>query len=114
MDQAPFAEGGYGSAFLAKDKQSGRTVVVKKMVVKDRSTEAALMKEIQIMKELDHPNICKLLEVFISGSHAFLVLEYCQGGELFDRIMSETMLSEAVTRDIIGQVAQALKHAHSR
>jgi calcium-dependent protein kinase len=35
---------------------------------------------------MDHPNIVKLLEVFQDHLNYYLVSEYCEGGELFDRI----------------------------
>ncbi len=39
--------------------------------------------EINILKELDHPNIIKMFETFEDKDHVFLVMEYCHGGELF-------------------------------
>jgi calcium-dependent protein kinase len=42
--------------------------------------------EISIMKEIDHPNIIKLREVFYGSRTVYLVMELCHGGELFDEI----------------------------
>ena len=39
------------------------------------------------MKSLDHPNITKLFEVYDQKSFYVMVLELCEGGELFDRIV---------------------------
>lgn len=44
------------------------------------------MNEIEIMKSLDHPHIIKIYEYFIDYSHIFIVMEYLEGGELFDKI----------------------------
>jgi len=48
-----------------------------------------LMKEIEILKQLDHPNILRLYETYTDHKRFFLVTEYCDGGELFDRIAEE-------------------------
>ena len=37
-------------------------------------------------QEVDHPNIIKLREVFFGSRTVYLVMEMCQGGELFDEI----------------------------
>lgn len=52
------------------------------------------MREIQILKELDHPHILKLFEYFIDEKRVMMVTEYCSGGELFDLIEEKTCFSE--------------------
>lgn len=44
------------------------------------------MHEINLMKQLDHPNIIKLFETFEDKQFIYLVMELCEGGELFDKI----------------------------
>ncbi len=43
--------------------------------------------EINILKELDHPNIIKLFEIFEDDKKYYLITELCKGGELFDEII---------------------------
>lgn len=45
-----------------------------------------LIKEIEIMRKLNHPNIMKLHEVFESSNSLYLVLEYFSGGHLHEKI----------------------------
>lgn len=49
-------------------------------------SEIKIMKVISILKELDHPNVIKLFETFEDSSSIYLIMEMCDGGELFDRI----------------------------
>ena len=50
--------------------------------------------EINILKELDHPNIIKLFEIFEDEKKYYLVTELCKGGELFDEIIKQVTFSE--------------------
>lgn len=47
------------------------------------------MNEINIMKQLDHPNIMKLYEIHESKNSVYLVVELLKGGELYDFITSK-------------------------
>jgi calcium-dependent protein kinase len=109
--------GGFGKVFKARDKEfDNRTVAVKKVQKNTRTpTESAdLGVEIQVMKDLDHPNICKLLATFEEGRNIFFIMELCEGGEVFDRIIELGYISERTTSEIVGQVASALHYAHFR
>ena len=51
--------------------------------------KAAMDVEISIMKQVDHPNIVKLIDVFEDERHWCLVMELMHGGELFDQILEK-------------------------
>lgn len=107
--------GGYGKVFVAKDRQmANRMVAIKKVIILDQEKKKAFQKEAGIMKTLDHPNICKLLETYEQGRFMFFVMEYCEGREVFDRIMEQNKISESTTADILRQSASALKYAHAK
>jgi len=115
IDNNEIGSGGYGKVFLARDREMNqRTVAIKKVIVFDEQKRCAFKKEVAIMKELDHPNICRLLETYEQGRFMFFVMEYCQGGEVFDRIMDRGMIDEETTAGIVKQAASALKYAHNR
>ena len=68
----------------------------------DKGEKVRLSYEIDILKNLDHPNIVKLYEVFEDDKHIYLVTELCTGGELFD-IISEKQFTEKEAAEIIKQ-----------
>jgi len=60
----------------------------------DAKEKVRLKYEIDILKNLDHPNIVKLYEVFEDKNSIYLVTELCTGGELFDEIVERKNFSE--------------------
>mmetsp|Transcript_12177 Transcript_12177/g.34528 ORF Transcript_12177/g.34528 Transcript_12177/m.34528 type:complete len:569 (+) Transcript_12177:71-1777(+) len=106
--------GAFGKVFVAEDKLvPGRFVAIKKVFTPDEDSKKAFKKEALIMKQLDHPAICKILETYEKGHVMYIVMEYCDGGPVFDWIAEHGFIEESITKDIITQVAGALKYAHS-
>lgn len=64
------------------------------------------------MRQLDHPNIVKLVEFSEARQYYYIVLELCPGGELFHQIVRLTYFSEDLSRHVIVQVAKALQYMH--
>jgi calcium-dependent protein kinase len=53
------------------------------------------------MRSVDHPNIVKLIEVYLDEDNVHLVLEHCTGGELFERITTRGKFSEKEAKSSI-------------
>ncbi|GAA6004456.1 hypothetical protein JCM10207_000734 [Rhodosporidiobolus poonsookiae] len=80
---------------------------------KPRATERAnILKEVQIMRGLNHPSIVRLLDFTESREHYYLTLELMAGGELFHQIVKLTYFSEELSRHVILQVAQGIRYLH--
>ncbi|KAK2776659.1 CAMK/CAMK1 protein kinase [Colletotrichum kahawae] len=73
---------------------------------------ANILKEVQIMRQLDHPNIIKLIDFSESRQYYYIILELAPGGELFHQIVRLTYFSEELSRHVIVQVAKALEYLH--
>ncbi|KAI0282349.1 kinase-like domain-containing protein [Russula aff. rugulosa BPL654] len=76
-----------------------------------------LGREISILEKLNHPNICRLREMFVpeDGGHDFyLVLELIEGGDLLDFILSRNGLSEPMAQHITSQICSALSYIHEK
>ena len=74
---------------LHKETKALRAVkIINKKYLAENEKER-LLGEINILKQLDHPNILKLYEFFQDAKRYFLVTELCSGGELFDKIAEE-------------------------
>lgn len=107
-------DGAFSNVYKAIERKTGRKVAVK--VVRkyelNHSQRANILKEVQIMRGIDHPGIVRLLQFFESDEHYFLVLELMEGGELFHQIVKLTYFSEALARHVIVQVAQGIRYLH--
>lgn len=83
-------KGSYGSVYLATHRITGDESAVKVMNV-DKVTSYYLRKlhtEISILKEIDHPNIIKLKDVYFGKRSVYLVTDLCRGGELLELLNS--------------------------
>ncbi|KAL0145447.1 CAMK/CAMK1/CAMK1-RCK protein kinase [Mucor lusitanicus] len=74
--------------------------------------KSSVLKEAQIMRTLDHPSIIKMLDFIETKEHYFLVLELCEGGEIFHQIVRLTYFSEELSRHCIRQVAEGIRYLH--
>lgn len=63
---------------------------------------------------MDHPNILKCLGFFDEEEMYYLVMEYMEGGELFDRIVKKTFYSEKEARDLVYILLSTIHYCHTR
>lgn len=73
-----------------------------------RETESTLKAEAAILQSLDHPYIVKLVDMFISPTAIYLVMEMVHGGDLFDRIIEKERYSEVESRQIMRRILSAV------
>jgi len=70
--------------------------------------------EIEILKQLDHPNVVKLYETYEYDGQIYMVLELCHGGELYQRLKDRKEFTESETRSYVSQMLGALSYCHSK
>ena len=108
--------GGYAHCLLIKNKTTGKLFACKEMQKNKLTDKEGFEREINIMRKLDHPNIIKLYEVDETDMYIYLVMELCQGGELFDRIIANTESGKAFTEKeaaiIFKQMISAINYCH--
>lgn len=81
--------GGFGCVYKVIGK-NGSIYRAAKKINKDKlqsDDHEDLLAEMAIMMHMDHPNISKLYEVYDHQNYYIMVLELCEGGELFDLIV---------------------------
>ena len=74
--------------------------------------EHRLQDEIMILSNLNHPNIIRFYDTFVSSNSYYLITEYLDGGELFDRIVEKHTYTEKEVRDVCSIIFDAVNHCH--
>jgi len=100
-------------------KETGEEFAVKRLnliVVDSDEARAQLIEEIDIMCQLDHPNVIRLEEIYASDNIVYLVQELCLGGELFDQLdqQEDYHFSEDKARELVKQILSAVSYLHSQ
>jgi calcium-dependent protein kinase len=73
-----------------------------------------LLKEINVLTALDHPNIVRCYEIFEDQWKFFISMEYCEGGELFAKIAKLKKFNEKNAANVMSQLLSAVSHCHER
>lgn len=104
-----------GPVRLAKKKDSGTKVAVKSFKKKGLGAEkrTEMQSETEIYLALDHPHVARLEHVFETSEDLHLVMEYMEGGELYDRLSSMKQYSEEMAAETTYQMLQALAYCHA-
>lgn len=105
-------KGTYGKVYKAKCKRKGSVVALKKIKFdKDEDgIPAAVIREVSILYEMQHPHIVKLLDQVIFDTKLFLVFEY--SGVDLEKWMEQNKLSQSIIKDFMHQLLSALSHCH--
>ena len=113
------ARGGMGLVYEACDLEADRQVALKALKPKmadDQVSTLRFLREIELARRIDHPNVCALLD---SGSHGaskarieYLVMELLQGETLSELLAREKALPRDLARTIVIQIARGLAAAH--
>ena len=105
-------EGHYAVVKLARHVFTGEKVAVK-VIDKgrlDAATRTQMLQEVQLMKLVQHPHVVRLYEVIDTSSKLYLVLEFADGGDMYDYIMRhEGGLEEEQARKYFVQIVAAIQ-----
>eukprot|EP00828_Plagiopyla_frontata_P013384 TRINITY_DN1790_c0_g1_i9.p1 TRINITY_DN1790_c0_g1~~TRINITY_DN1790_c0_g1_i9.p1 ORF type:complete len:334 (+),score=57.65 TRINITY_DN1790_c0_g1_i9:144-1145(+) len=108
-------EGSFAIVRKGINKKTGQEVAIKIIDKLNLETEdsLALSNEVEILAQIDHPNIVKLIEVFDETAKFYMVMELMTGGELFDRIVDKEKYSEQEATEVIKPLIDAIAYCHS-
>ncbi|XP_066306435.1 CBL-interacting protein kinase 9-like isoform X2 [Miscanthus floridulus] len=110
-------EGSFAKVKHARDSRTGAVRAIKVLdrnhVLRHKMVEQ-IKREISTMKLIKHPNVVQLHEVMASRTKIYMVLEFVDGGELFDKIVNSGRLGEDEARIYFHQLINAVDYCHSR
>nr|XP_033933571.1 serine/threonine-protein kinase Nek5 [Pseudochaenichthys georgianus] len=113
-------EGAFGKAFLVAERGAGgdRPCVVKQINLTKMSAreKEASAKEVTLLSKMRHPNIVSFFSSFQERGSLFIVMEFCDGGDLMKRISMQrgVFFTEEQVVSWFLQICLGLKHIHDR
>jgi calcium-dependent protein kinase len=110
-------EGAYGTVIKVKPiylNEERAMKVINKSHLFFNVSESDVYNEIKILKSLDHPNIIKIYEFFSDSINYYMVNEYCEEGDLYNKIEKISYLNEKVVKNVMKQIFSAVAYLHSK
>lgn len=119
---SPLNHGSFGMVFLAKDLSNGELVAIKCLTKAPNASGCPVAPKDDITVERTcherlghHPNLVNLIHSFETGSHLYLVLEFCSMGDLYEAIrQGHGPLETKNVREFMLQLINAVGFMHAR
>ena len=109
-------EGSYGKVYLANSVLCGLPVAIKcyeRARIKSESGLQRIGQEISILRELNHPNVIRFVEIFENPRFIFLALEFADRDDLLKHLRSQGRFSERRLLPVLGQLFAGLNYLHA-
>ena len=106
-------KGSYGSVFKVMKKNTNLIRAMKVIPKNFQKDNAEILREINILKNLDHPNVMKIYEFLEDDKNYYLIQEFCDGGDLDTILNGKKIYCEFLVKFIMYQVLLAINYLHS-
>jgi serine/threonine protein kinase len=110
-------QGAFGKVMLSRIKATGEVVAVKivnKELIQKLGKTRSIFRERDLLNELQHPFIIKLIAVTMDDENLYFVFENCENGDLADLIQTRKNFSLEVTRIYAAQMVQCLDYLQKK
>ena len=112
------SNGTYSKIYLVQNKTDFKLYCCKEILKCKVADLSKFKNEINVLSKVDHPNIIRLYEIFEDERYISLIMEFCQGGELFQKINElaekDQSFSEKEAVKIFKQLMSAVSYCHSQ
>lgn len=107
-------EGGYGQVKEVVEKKSGCKRAMKSIQIKylKKSEIENIDREVKTLKNLDHPGVLKIFQVYKESDYFHIITDLCTGGELFEKIVKQKKLSENQAASYMFDIVSTVKYLH--
>jgi serine/threonine protein kinase len=111
----PLGRGGHSFVYKARSRTSLKFVALKVIDITIQKSREQVMNEIRIHGSLSHPHIIRLLDHFHDETYHYLVLEYCEQGELYAYLQSKQgKLPEAEIKVFLSHILEGLMYLENK
>jgi len=102
--------GEHCKVYKGRERQTVKYVAIKSVV---KQQQEKVLHEVRMMFTLNHPNILRFVNWYVTKQHLWLILEYCTGGSLKSLLSKDTSLPESAVRMFGVDLVHALHYLHS-
>ena len=106
-------KGSYSSVFKVMKKNTNIIRAMKVIPKNFQKDNDEILREIHILKNLDHPNVMKIYEFLEDDKNYYLIQEFCDGGDLDTILNGKKIYCEFLVKFIMYQVLLAINYLHS-
>ena len=109
-------KGTFGKVKLAiyiPEKKKVAIKILEKRRIKEEDDIIRLKREFEMLSQFNHPNVITVSEIFESSEAYYTVMEFCEGGELYNYIVTNKYLSEEKSAFFYYQLISGLEYIHS-
>ncbi|CAI5441374.1 unnamed protein product [Caenorhabditis angaria] len=107
--------GAFGKVYLAKRNHEKSTFCAVKKITKNRGSQSFETPEFQVMKELSHPFICNLISSFTEKNSLYLVLDFCEAGDLHTHLcLTQNGFTESQVTYFACSIVLAVEYLHEK
>ena len=109
-------EGNFGKVKLAKLKSTKEKFAIK-ILDKEKlktQTKSTLFNEIEIISKLNHKNVIHVEKILEDAKNYYIIMEYCEKGELFDYIVNKERLNPAEASLFFYQLINGVEYIHKK
>ena len=103
--------GKFGRVLLWESRDTNHQYAIK-AITKGEGLFSRMIEEVNILSKVDHPNIIKYIKSFQSKKYLYVVMEYCHGGNLFEKTLEKGKFGELEAMNIMQEILRAINHCH--
>ena len=110
-------KGTFSRVKLGINKNTGEKVAIKildKLKIVESEDLERIIREMRMLSELDNDHVIKVYQIYEDDYHYLIIMEYCEGGELFNYIVKNQRLSENETAFFYYQIIEGIEYIHSK
>ena len=110
-------KGTFSKVKLGINSKNNKRVAIKileKSKIKEKEDLERTIREMAILKNFNHPNVIQTYEIHETKESYLIIMEYCEGGELFNYIVKNDNLSEEESSFFFYQIVNGLEYIHSK
>ena len=110
-------KGTFSKVKLGINKITGEKVAIKildKSKIVEKEDLERIVREMSILSKMDHKNVIKVFQIYEDSNNFLIIMEYCEGGELFNYIVKKGRLSEEEASFFFYQIVNGVEYIFSK